>query len=96
VIETSHFLSPIHSLTSLQVWSKPVCNKGHFTLDADIVLPPHLVPALLQEAETAHRALSARDLQAVVVWSISVSNKGHITLGEKQSRLRISTRILAG
>jgi hypothetical protein len=80
---TAHRALLPHPLQTVQVWSKWVSNKGHFTLEDETLFPPCLALPSIGETDTAHSALLPRPLKAVEVWSTSVCNKGHFTPEDK-------------
>jgi hypothetical protein len=64
----------------VQVFSKSVCNEGHFTLRAERVFPPYLASHCSRVSETSIMVLAGHGLPAVQVWPKSVNNEVHFTL----------------
>jgi hypothetical protein len=80
VTEIYHVTLLPHALHSVQVWLKAVCNEGHFTLEAETVVPLYLPSHWSGVTEISHMTRPAHAVLEDDIRFKSVSNEGHFTL----------------
>jgi hypothetical protein len=77
--ETSYLALRADTLQIVKVWSKPVSNEGHFSLEAERLFRLYFTSYFSGVTETSHLALRTHSIPAVEVCSKSVGNEGHFT-----------------
>jgi hypothetical protein len=74
-----HLALIVHTLQTMQVWSKYVYNEGQFILGAEVVFRPYVAFLWNDLTQKTHQPLTAHSVQTVQDWSKSVDNEEHFT-----------------